>query len=211
MPTPVNIVFQDEHLIVANKPAGLLSVPGKGPENQNCLSNQVLKLNPNARIAHRLDQGTSGMVIFPLSYIALRNLTQHFEDKKIQKRYLAVVDGLVNQDQGEIDLPLICDWPNRPLQKVCFEHGKKAVTRYDVISRDQTLQQTRIHLYPITGRTHQLRVHMLSLGHIILGDGLYATPEIKQKAPRLLLHAQDLFFPHPITGEDVSLHCAAEF
>jgi tRNA pseudouridine32 synthase/23S rRNA pseudouridine746 synthase len=211
MSTPVNIVYQDEHLIVANKPAGLLSVPGKGPENQVCLANQVVKLNPNARIGHRLDQGTSGMVIFPLSYIALRNLTQHFEDKKIKKRYLAVVDGLVEQDQGEIDLPLICDWPNRPLQKVCFDHGKKAVTRYEVISRDETLQQTRIHLYPITGRTHQLRVHMLSLGHIILGDGLYATPEIKQKAPRLLLHAQDLSFPHPITSEEVSLHCAAEF
>jgi tRNA pseudouridine32 synthase/23S rRNA pseudouridine746 synthase len=211
MSTPVNIVYQDEHLIVANKPAGLLSVPGKGPENQVCLANQVVKLNPNARIGHRLDQGTSGMVIFPLSYIALRNLTQHFEDKKIKKRYLAVVDGLVEQDQGEIDLPLICDWPNRPLQKVCFDHGKKAVTRYEVISRDETLQQTRIHLYPITGRTHQLRVHMLSLGHIILGDGLYATPEIKQKAPRLLLHAQDLSFPHPITGEDISLYCAAEF
>jgi tRNA pseudouridine32 synthase/23S rRNA pseudouridine746 synthase len=211
MSTTVNIVYQDEHLIVANKPAGLLSVPGKGPENQVCLANQVVKLNPNARIGHRLDQGTSGMVIFPLSYIALRNLTQHFEDKKIKKRYLAVVDGLVEQDQGEIDLPLICDWPNRPLQKVCFDHGKKAVTRYEVISRDETLQQTRIHLYPITGRTHQLRVHMLSLGHIILGDGLYATPEIKQKAPRLLLHAQDLSFPHPITGEDISLYCAAEF
>jgi tRNA pseudouridine32 synthase/23S rRNA pseudouridine746 synthase len=211
MSTTVNIVYQDEHLIVANKPAGLLSVPGKGPENQVCLANQVVKLNPNARIGHRLDQGTSGMVIFPLSYIALRNLTQHFEDKKIKKRYLAVVDGLVEQDQGEIDLPLICDWPNRPLQKVCFDHGKKAVTRYEVISRDETLQQTRIHLYPITGRTHQLRVHMLSLGHIILGDGLYATPEIKQKAPRLLLHAQDLSFPHPITSEEVSLHCAAEF
>jgi len=209
--SPVNIVYQDEHLIVANKPAGLLSVPGKGPENQVCLINQVLKLNPNARVAHRLDQGTSGMVIFPLSYLALRNLTQHFEDKKIHKRYLAIVDGLIKDDQGEVDLPLICDWPNRPLQKVCFEHGKKALTRYEVIERNEILQQTRVHLYPITGRTHQLRVHMLSLGHIILGDGLYATPEIKAKAPRLLLHAQDLTFPHPITEKNITLFCEAEF
>ena len=208
---PVQIVYQDEHLIVANKPPGLLSVPGKGPENQHCLYNQVLKLNPNARIAHRLDQGTSGMVIFPLSYLALRNLTQSFEDKKIQKTYLAVVNGIVEQDQGEIDLPLICDWPNRPLQKVCYEQGKKALTRYQVLQRDQELQQTRVQLFPITGRTHQLRVHMMSIGHIILGDGLYAPPEIRNKAPRLLLHAQDLFFPHPITGDDISLHCPAEF
>ena len=208
---PVHIVYQDEHLIVANKPPGLLSVPGKGPENQHCLYNQILKLNPNARIAHRLDQGTSGMVIFPLSYLALRNLTQSFEDKKIQKTYLAVVNGIVEQDQGEIDLPLICDWPNRPLQKVCYEQGKKALTRYQVLQRDQELQQTRVQLFPITGRTHQLRVHMLSMGHTILGDGLYASPEIKSKAPRLLLHAQDLFFPHPITGDDISLHCPAEF
>lgn len=207
----VNIVYQDEHLIVANKPAGLLSVPGKGPDNQDCLFNRVLKINPNARIAHRLDQGTSGMVIFPLSYLALRNLTQSFEDKKIQKTYLAVVDGLVEKDEGEIDFPLICDWPNRPLQKICYEHGKKALTRYQIISRDEKLQQTRLHLYPITGRTHQLRVHMLSIGHTILGDGLYASPEIKNKASRLLLHAQDLVFPHPISGEEILLHCAGDF
>jgi tRNA pseudouridine32 synthase/23S rRNA pseudouridine746 synthase len=207
----VKIIYQDQHLIVADKPAGLLSVPGRGPDNQHCLFNQVLKINPNARIAHRLDQGTSGMVIFPLSYLALRNLTKSFEDKKIRKTYLAVVDGLLEKDEGEIDLPLICDWPNRPLQKVCYEHGKKALTRYQVINRDQPLQQTRIHLFPITGRTHQLRVHMLSIGHTILGDGLYASPEIKSKAPRLLLHAQDLAFPHPITNEEIELHCKAEF
>lgn len=207
----VKIIYQDQHLIVADKPAGLLSVPGRGPDNQHCLFNQVLKINPNARIAHRLDQGTSGMVIFPLSYLALRNLTKSFEDKKIQKTYLAVVNGLLEKDEGEIDLPLICDWPNRPLQKVCYEQGKKALTRYQVINRDQELQQTRIHLFPITGRTHQLRVHMLSIGHTILGDGLYASPEIKSKAPRLLLHAQDLIFPHPITNEEIKLHCEAAF
>lgn len=209
--TTLQIVYQDEHLIVANKPAGLLSVPGKGADNQHCLFNQVLKLNPNARIAHRLDQGTSGMVMFPLSYLALRNLTQSFEDKKIKKRYLAVVNGLMKDDKGEVNLPLICDWPNRPLQKVCHEQGKKALTHYEVLNRDEAGQHTRVHLYPITGRTHQLRVHMLSLGHCILGDGLYANPEIKQKAPRLLLHAQDLSFPHPITNEDISLHCTSEF
>lgn len=194
---PLDILHLDDDLLIANKPSGLLTVPGKGPENQHCLYKQALAFNPNARIVHRLDQATSGIVMFPLNYPCLKQLTHQFEARAIHKRYLAVVHGLVGQDEGEVTLPLICDWPNRPRQKVCFEHGKSAHTRYKVIHRDQGLQQTRLELEPVSGRTHQLRVHMLSLGHPILGDRLYAPDEIIAQAPRLLLHAQELWLNHP--------------
>ena len=138
----LDILYLDEDLLIANKPAGLLCVPGKGPDKQDCLSNRALKFNPNARVVHRLDQGTSGIVMFPLNYPTLKNLTHMFEARAIHKRYVAVVDGLVADDEGEIKLPLICDWPNRPLQKVCFESGKAAHTRYRVLERD--LEKARI-------------------------------------------------------------------
>lgn len=171
------ILYCDEHLLIANKPSGLLSVPGKGPENQHCLHKLALAHNPNARVVHRLDQATSGIVMFPLSYPCLKQLTHAFEARAIHKRYVAVVDGLLAQDAGDIELPLICDWPNRPKQKVCYEQGKAAHTRYQVLTRDTALKQTRVSLEPVSGRTHQLRVHMLSLGHPIVGDrSLCTTP-----------------------------------
>lgn len=207
----LDILYLDEDLLITNKPAGLLSVPGKGPDKQDCLYNRVLKFNPNARVAHRLDQGTSGIVMFPLNYLALKNLTHMFEARAIHKRYIAVVDGLVAEDEGEVKLPLICDWPNRPLQKVCFDSGKAAHTRYQVVERDLEKKITRVLLEPVSGRTHQLRVHMLSLGHPMLGDGLYAPEDVLAKAPRLLLHAQELWLDHPITGVEVRVQATPDF
>lgn len=211
MSDAIDILYQDDDLLILNKPAGLLTVPGKGPEKQDCLINRAIRFNPNARVVHRLDQGTSGLVMIPLNYQTLRTLTRQFEGRGIHKRYQAVVSGLLEKDEGEVDLPLICDWPNRPLQKVCFEQGKAALTRYQVVSRDTSRGTTRVELEPVSGRTHQLRVHMLSLGHPIVGDQLYAPPAIQAMAPRLLLHASHLQLRHPITGIEVSIHCPPEF
>ncbi len=208
---PLDILYLDDDLLIANKPPGLLCVPGKGPEKQDCLYNRALKFNPNARVVHRLDQGTSGIVMFPLNYLTLKNLTHKFEAREIHKRYVAVVEGLVEEDEGEIKLPLICDWPNRPLQKVCFEHGKSAHTRYKVIERNTEQNTTRVLLEPVSGRTHQLRVHMLSLGHPMLGDGLYAPEPVLAKSPRLLLHAQELWLDHPISGVEIRIKTNADF
>ncbi len=206
-----DILYLDDDLLIVNKPAGLLTVPGKGPAKQDCMINRALKFNPNARVVHRLDQGTSGIVMFPLNYMCLRLLTKQFETRGIHKHYVAVVTGLVAQDEGEVQLPLICDWPNRPLQKVCFESGKPAHTRYKVLARDELKHSTHVLLEPISGRTHQLRVHMLSIGHPIIGDQLYAPPEIQAQAPRLLLHAQHIQLTHPITGANIAVECKAAF
>jgi len=207
----LDILYRDDDLLIINKPAGLLTVPGKGPDKQDCLINRALRPYPNARVVHRLDQGTSGIVVFPLNYITLRNMTKQFEARGVHKRYVAVVAGLLEQDEGEVRLPLICDWPNRPLQKVCFESGKAAHTRYQVLERDLDRRTTRVLLEPVSGRTHQLRVHMLAIGHVILGDQLYAPTEIQALAPRLLLHAQHIHFDHPVSGIPISVDCPAAF
>jgi tRNA pseudouridine32 synthase / 23S rRNA pseudouridine746 synthase len=207
----LDILHLDDDLLIVNKPAGLLSVPGKGPEKQDCMINRVLKFYPNARVVHRLDQGTSGIVMFPLNYLCLRLLTKQFETRDVHKRYVAVVAGLIAQDQGEVQLPLICDWPNRPLQKVCFDSGRPAHTRYQVIERNIQAKQTRVLLEPVSGRTHQLRVHMLSLGHPMLGDQLYAPAHIQAQAPRLYLHAQSIQLIHPINQKNIHVECKAAF
>lgn len=197
------IVYADDTLLVVNKPAGLLTVPGRGPEKQDCLINRLLVPYPNARIVHRLDQATSGLVLIPLGYEAQKHLARQFEQRTVHKRYTAVVGGVVEADTGEVDLPLICDWPNRPRQKVDYTDGKKALTRYRVLQRGADV--TRVALEPVTGRSHQLRVHMQALGHPILGDNLYATPEYLAASERLLLHATAIAFSHPRTGSAV--HC----
>lgn len=207
----LDILYQDDDLLILNKPAGLLTVPGKGPEKQDCLINRAIKLNPNARVVHRLDQGTSGIVMIPLNYITLRRLTKQFEERGIHKHYVAIVAGLVEQDEGEIKLPLICDWPNRPLQKVCYESGKPAHTRYRVLERDENKITSRVLLEPVSGRTHQLRVHMLNRGHPILGDQLYAPLVVRAMAPRLLLHARHIHLLHPTSDQPLAVECAAEF
>lgn len=198
-PTPpdLNIVYADAHLLVLNKPAGLLTVPGRGADKQDCLINRALSYNANARVVHRLDQATSGLVIIPLGYPAQRHIAQQFEQRQVAKHYIAVVDGLLACDSGSVELPLICDWPNRPRQMVDHAQGKPALTHYQVLARDPERQCTRVRLEPVTGRSHQLRVHMLALGHPILGDRLYGTPAQQQASDRLLLHARHLTFTHP--------------
>jgi len=205
----LEIIYQDADLVVLNKPSGLLTVPGRLPEHQDCLQNRVNKVLPSATIVHRLDMATSGIVLMALNKPAHVNISRQFEQRKTQKSYLARVYGLVKEDSGEINLPLICDWPNRPKQKVDFEHGKESQTLYQVIQRDE--DSTLVELTPITGRSHQLRVHMLALGHPILGDRLYAHDKALTVSPRLQLHAQIHTFAQPTTGETIKISSVSPF
>ena len=211
MPDTIPILYQDDAILVVNKPSGLLTVPGRGPEKQDCLIKRLLQPYPNARIVHRLDQATSGLVIIALSHAAQKSMGRRFEERKIEKSYVAVVHGLISQASGEVDLPLICDWPNRPRQIVDHENGKSALTRYEVLESNQEKQRTRVALFPFTGRSHQLRVHMQALGHVILGDQLYATGPALAASERLLLHATSLSFLHPISEQALEIHSPPPF
>jgi len=202
IPQGIEIVTLDDTFIVANKPGGLLSVPGRGPEKADCLSARIQTEFPEALVVHRLDMETSGLMVFARSLDAQRALNRAFEQRLVEKYYVAVVTGIVENDQGTINLPLICDWPNRPRQMVDHGIGKPSTTHYVALARDEILKQTRIGLTPITGRSHQLRVHMASLGHAIIGDSLYAINP-PPEGLRLMLHATKLSFPHPVSGESV--------
>lgn len=204
------IVYQDDHLVVVNKQSGLLSVPGKAPEHNDSIISRLQRDFSFVESVHRLDMATSGIMAAALSKAAERELKRQFRDREPKKHYIARVWGHLLHDQGKIELPLICDWPNRPKQKVCFETGKSALTEYEVISRDPD-NTTRVKLTPFTGRSHQLRVHMQALGHPILGDKFYAHPEAKALANRLQLHAQSLTISHPKTGEVMTFACEPEF
>jgi len=193
----IEILYADETLLVVNKPSGLLSVPGRGPEKQDCVEKRVRQTHPTARIVHRLDCATSGLMVMGQTADAHRELSRQFHDREVRKAYIALVYGQVEADSGEVHLPLMTDWPNRPKQMVS-EDGKRAHTNYKVLSREQ--DYTRVHLTPVTGRSHQLRVHMLSIGHVILGDNLYAEGAARDHA-RLMLHAWQLGFTHPETKE----------
>ncbi len=187
-------------MVVAHKPSGLLSVPGKALEHRDSLISRVNTVYPTATVVHRLDMATSGILVLALNKDSHRHISKQFELRLTQKRYFARVHGHIEEDSGEVDLPLICDWPNRPKQMVDFERGKKAITRFEVIERatdDAARHYTLVALYPITGRSHQLRVHMLALGHPILGDRLYAHDDALSMAPRLQLHAESLSLTHP--------------
>ena len=205
----IQVIYQDEHLIAVNKPSGLLSVPGLSSD-ENLLAD-VLKEFPNGRTVHRLDMSTSGLVLFALSYPAQKTLNSQFATRQIHKHYTAVVEGIVSADSGEINLPLICDWPNRPRQKVDWLCGKPALTNFQTLERRPALNQTLVALYPITGRSHQLRVHCLGINHPILGDQLYNQRDSHLAAPRLLLHATGISLSHPITREPLSITCPPDF
>ncbi len=204
------ILYQDEHIMVVNKPSGLLSVPGKAPEHQDSIMARIQRDFPTAESVHRLDMATSGVMVVALNKAAERELKRQFREREPKKSYIARVWGHLEKDEGLIDLPLICDWPNRPKQKVCYDTGKSAQTEYQVISRDED-GSTRVKLMPITGRSHQLRVHMLEMGHPILGDKFYAHPEAKAMAPRLQLHAQELCIHHPAFGGPMHFKCEPDF
>jgi tRNA pseudouridine32 synthase / 23S rRNA pseudouridine746 synthase len=204
-------LYLDKDLIVCNKPAGLLTVPGRGDDKKDCLSARVQAQHADALVVHRLDMATSGLVLFARGLEAQRALNHQFEQRQIDKRYTAVVAGHLPQDQGEICLPLIADWPQRPRQKVDHDHGRFALTHFTVLHRDEGSQSTRVALVPVTGRSHQLRVHLLALGHPILGDALYAPPEVVCLSARLLLHATTLALKHPGSGLPLRFDSAASF
>ncbi len=205
----LDVVYQDAHLIAINKPPGLLSVPGlASPDNA---LDRALKDYPNSRTVHRLDMSTSGLLLLAQSYNAQKAFNKLFSSRAIRKRYIALVANWPEADQGDIQLPLCCDWPNRPKQKVDWALGKPAHTQFQVIERLSEPQQTRVELFPVTGRSHQLRVHMLALGHPIIGDALYHPEYLDRQDARLMLHAQDLWFDHPMTGETLHLHCPPSF
>jgi tRNA pseudouridine32 synthase/23S rRNA pseudouridine746 synthase len=235
-PPSLDLIYQDDALIVADKPAGLLAVPGRGADKQDCLASRVQAEFPDALIVHRLDMATSGLLLFARGAEMQRRLSHLFREREVQKRYVAVVSGRLELLSGEIDLPLIRDWPNRPRQKVDHESGKPSLTRYRVLGYEKTVRAdpstglrtkgfvearsasdhspfdklrangfadtTRVELEPVTGRTHQLRVHMAAIGHPIMGDALYGA---EGRAERLLLHASALSFAHPLNAEMLSL------
>ena len=204
MPSEVTIVHLDEDLIAIDKPAGLLSVPGRGPDKQDCASGRVQARHPGALVVHRLDQATSGLLVFARHLAAQQALSRAFEQRQVQKHYVAVVWGDPGAS-GLIDLPLAADWPNRPRQRVDPVHGRPSQTAWQRLAFDGV--QSRLALAPLTGRAHQLRVHLLAIGHPIVGDALY-DPE--RPAPRLLLHAQALSLPH-LQGQQLHLECPCPF
>jgi tRNA pseudouridine32 synthase/23S rRNA pseudouridine746 synthase len=209
------VIHEDETLIVLDKPAGLLAVPGRGPDKQDCLSARAQARWPDALVVHRLDMATSGLVVMARGVEAQRTLSRAFETRQVHKRYTAVVAGALANPQPDngwntIDLPLTIDWPNRPRSIVSAELGKPSVTRWR-LAEPCTGHTTRLELEPVTGRTHQLRVHLQAIGHPILGDALYATAEQQAQAPRLLLHAHQLSLPHPQHGATMAFHSPCPF
>ncbi|MGB0352517.1 MAG: RluA family pseudouridine synthase [Paracoccaceae bacterium] len=206
--TPLELIHEDHELLVVNKPAGLLSVPGKGDHLKDCLITRLQAAFPEALLVHRLDMDTSGVIVFARTPAAQRHLGLQFEKRMMKKSYLALVWGQVDGKEGVIDLPLIVDWPNRPLQKVCHETGRAAVTEWKVLRHDET--STRMRLFPQTGRSHQLRVHMRELGHPILGDPFYATGPARD-FPRLMLHAETLRLRHPDGGRGMTFRAKNAF
>ncbi|WP_404828148.1 pseudouridine synthase [Fluctibacter corallii] len=205
----LTILYQDDDIVVLDKPSGLLSVPGKALEHKDSLQGRVQRVLPTATVVHRLDMATSGVMVMALNKDAHRHISRQFELRQTAKRYRARVFGEVAENSGEIDLPLICDWPNRPKQMVDFERGKPAKTRWWKVHA--TARETLVDLEPVTGRSHQLRVHMLSLGHPILGDRLYAHEDALAMAPRLQLHACMLSFSHPRSGDTLTFESDCPF
>jgi tRNA pseudouridine32 synthase/23S rRNA pseudouridine746 synthase len=208
---PFTVLYEDEQLLVVNKPAKLLTVPGRHPANQDCLISRVQCEWPSATVVHRLDYDTSGIVLLPLTKRALSELSKQFQARTITKQYQAVVAGVVLAKSGEINLPIAADQANRPLYKICAQTGKASLTHYQVLSRDRKIAESRLLLTPVTGRSHQLRLHLLAIGHPILGDTLYGTPEVMAKAARLLLHACHIRFNHPLTAQQITVDAPADF
>lgn len=203
----IRVLHEDAWLLVVEKPDGLLSVPGRLPENQDSVALRVQAVYPDALIVHRLDQVTSGLMLMARDAVTHRALSEAFAARRIDKHYEAWVEGMVEAESGEIDLPLICDWPNRPRQKVDHALGKPSRTRWRVMSRDAAASRTRLALEPITGRSHQLRVHLAEIGHPIVGDVFYGAAP----ATRVCLHAARLGLAHPASGQRMVFTSPAPF
>jgi tRNA pseudouridine32 synthase / 23S rRNA pseudouridine746 synthase len=205
---PLHVMFHDNAIVVAEKPTGLLSVPGRGDDRADCLISRLHERFPSVLLVHRLDLDTSGVMVFALTKAAQGNLGRQFEARAVEKTYTARLWGQLRPAEGRVNLPLIVDWPNRPRQHVNHETGRPAVTDWTVTAFGPG--ETRVHLMPQTGRSHQLRVHMAETGHPILGDSLYASGAAAD-FPRLMLHAETLAFDHPVTGGRVSYTSPAPF
>ena len=195
----LNVLHQDDDILVLDKQSGLLTVPGKDPSLWDCVEYRARQTWPTAGIVHRLDKDTSGVLVMALNKRAHGRIGSQFEHRKTTKSYVARVAGLIEQDSGLVDLPLATDWDNKPRQRVDYENGRPSQTEWSVIEREADV--TRVRLHPLTGRTHQLRVHMKAIGHVILGDAFYGDSASFAAAPRLQLHAAELGFTHPTTGE----------
>ncbi|WP_210546994.1 RluA family pseudouridine synthase [Rhodoferax sp. PAMC 29310] len=203
-PSDIEVRYADESLLVLEKPAGLLSVPGRGEDKQDCLSARALRLFPDALVVHRLDMATSGLMLMARGSVAQRRLNDAFANRTVFKRYTAVIDGFPDTSPeiwNLIDLPIVVDWPNRPRRVIDPVLGKPSQTRWRLMSHDQRSNTSRVELEPVTGRSHQLRVHLLAMGHAILGDALYAPPHALSLSRRLLLHASFLELNHPIDDQ----------
>ncbi len=205
----IAVLHEDADLLLVRKPDLLLSIPGRHPLNRDCLITRLQRDYPTASIVHRLDLDTSGIMIIPLNKPAHAHISRQFQQRQVLKRYEAIVYGVVGPDSGEVDLPIACDWENRPRQMICHERGKQALTGFEVLER--YADRTRLLLKPVTGRSHQLRIHMRELGHPILGCDMYAHPEALAMAPRLMLHATEIGFEHPTSGEWLQRRSPAEF
>ncbi|MQY41764.1 RluA family pseudouridine synthase [Epibacterium sp. SM1969] len=205
---PLDILHHDAEILVVNKPAGLLSVPGRGEHLADCLIARIQQVFPEVLLVHRLDRDTSGVMVFALTPHAQRHLSMQFEKRTTKKTYVARLSGQLEPRSGTVDLPLIVDWPNRPRQMVCHDTGKPAVTDWKVVKSNDA--ETRVRLTPKTGRSHQLRVHMLSLGHAILGDPLYASGAALEH-DRMMLHSEELRIKHPNSGESLRFRAKAPF
>lgn len=206
---PVQCAYSDEHILVAVKPSGLLSVPGRGPDKADCLPARLEGAFGSLLIVHRLDMETSGLIVLARTPESQSALSRAFAGREVEKRYVAIVAGEMASESGTVSLPIAADWPNRPRQKIDPENGKPSETQYSVIGRGAGV--TRVQLAPVTGRTHQLRLHMNAIGHPILGDLLYAPAEVRDAAPRLRLHASRLSFLHPATGAAMAFAAPAPF
>ncbi|UUZ78322.1 RluA family pseudouridine synthase [Polaromonas sp. P1(28)-13] len=213
----IEVLYADASLLVLNKPTGLLAVPGRGEDKQDCLSARVQAHYPDALIVHRLDMATSGLMLMARGIDMQRTLGKAFESREVHKRYVAVVNGCLQlptdaiDGWATIDLPIIVDWPNRPLRIIDPARGQPSLTRWQVLPEGAQAGTTRLLLEPVTGRSHQLRVHLQALGHPILGDALYADTAVQARADRLLLHASALRLPHPVTGEPMQFERALPF
>jgi len=205
----IRILYEDDDLLLVRKPDLLLSIPGRHPLNKDCLVTRLQQRYPSASIVHRLDLDTSGIMVIPLNKPAHAHISRQFQERRVEKSYLAIVYGLPARDSGEINLPIASDWANRPRQMICHERGRSALTRFEVLERG--VDRTRVLLKPVTGRSHQLRIHMRELGHPILGCDMYAHPQALEMASRLMLHAYTLAFEHPRTGQWLTGECPPDF
>ncbi|MFT4767692.1 MAG: tRNA pseudouridine32 synthase/23S rRNA pseudouridine746 synthase [Glaciecola sp.] len=208
-PEPVRLIYADDHLLLIHKPDLLLSVPGRHPLNYDCMITRLQERFPDALVVHRLDLDTSGLMMVARGKASQGALSRLFQERAVEKHYRAWVSGTVSADEGKVEFSIARDWENRPLQKICEETGKKSLTYFKVLAREEG--NSLLELQPATGRTHQLRIHCREMGHPILGCDMYAPPAILGSAPRLMLHATRIAFAHPFTGRKIVGHCPAPF